>query len=363
MSVSINGTNGLTFNDASVQNTAATGFGFKNRILNPAMMIDQRNAGASVTVGPSTGSLVYTVDRWAGFATSTRTFTAQQSASAPAGFINSVKLTVGVSGAPSATEQIFYTQNIEGFNVADFGWGTSSAQPITVSFWVNSSVTGIYGVGITNSNGSRTYPTTYTINSPNTWEQKTITISGDQSGTWLTTNGIGLVLRFDLGSGSNFNGTANTWSGGYYWRTSSCVNWIANAGATFYITGVQLEKGSTATSFDYRPYGTELALCQRYYQSGLQGSGYATGTTSAALSLAFMQTMRTTPTIAFTNVLTVTDGAANYTQSSASTGTYLGSANGGLLSGMLNFSGMTIYRPIVINVSGFANPIMASAEL
>lgn len=262
----------LTQVNPGLLDTQAQYTGFKNRIINGAMMIDQRNAGASVTIGPSLGGAVYTLDRWFGFASSTRTFTVQRSTLAPAGYINSALLTVGVSGSPAASEQILFGQNIEGLNVADLGWGTANAQPVAVSFWVRSSITGTYGCAIHNNNGSRCYPTTYTINSANTWEYKTLVIPGDTSGTWLTTNGIGLNLRFDLGSGSNYNGTADAWTGSFVWRTSSCVNWIANAGATLYFTGVQLEKGTTATSFDYRPYGTELALCQRYYEKSYSQS-------------------------------------------------------------------------------------------
>lgn len=245
--------------------SAVNSMGFRNRIINGAMMIDQRNAGASVTVGPSLSSILYTLDRWFGFATSTRTFTVQRSTTIPAGFVNSAQLTVGVSGSPSASEQLLFGQSVEGFNAADFDWGTANAQTITISFWVRSSITGTYGFGVQNSGGSRSYIATYTINAANTWEYKTITVPGDTSGTWLTNNGIGLNIRFDLGSGSNYNGTANTWSGSFVWRTSGSVNWIANAGATWFVTGVQLEAGSVATPFERRDYGRELMMCQRYF--------------------------------------------------------------------------------------------------
>jgi hypothetical protein len=253
--------------NATFAGTAAMASSFlRNRIINGDMRIDQRNAGASVTVGPSLGSILYTLDRWYGFATSTRTFTVQRSTTAPASFTNSAQLTVGVSGSPGASEQLLYGQSIEGFNAADLSWGTANAQTVTISFWVRSSVTGTYGFGVLNSAGNRSYIATYTVNTANTWEYKTITVPGDTSGTWLTDNGAGLLVRFDLGSGSNFNGTAGTWSGNFVWRTSGSVNWIANAGATWFVTGVQLEVGSIATPFERRQFGQEFVLCQRYFE-------------------------------------------------------------------------------------------------
>ncbi len=239
-------------------------FGFKNRIINPGMVIDQRNAGASITVAAGGGG--YGVDRFYCENFQSGTMTVQQSSTAPAGFINSLVHTVTVTDTPASGDYLFESTSIEGLNMADLGWGTANAQTVTLSFWVRSSVTGTYGIGLRNSAGNRSYVATYTVSAADTWEQKTVTIAGDTSGTWLTTNGLGVRIFWDLGSGSNFNGTANTWNAGSYWRTSGCVNWISNSGATFYITGVQLEKGTAATSFDFRSYGQELSLCERYYQ-------------------------------------------------------------------------------------------------
>ena len=145
-------------------------------------------------------------------------------------------------------------------------YGTANAKDITISFWVKSSLTGTFAVGLLNSATDRSYVTNYTINSANTWEQKSVTIPGDTTGTWLTTNGVGLSLGFTLSCGSTRHTTANIWTSGTYQSTSSQVDLTATTGATFYITGVQLERGSTASSFEYRPYGTELFLCQRYYE-------------------------------------------------------------------------------------------------
>ena len=239
--------------------------GMKNRIINGAMVIDQRNAGASVTVN---GAAVYTVDRWQAHDTTDGAYTAQQSSTAPAGFVKSLLLTVtSADTSLGATQYAFLTQPIEGFNIADLGWGTANAQTITISFWVRSSLTGTFGGALRNDSGSRSYPFTYTISSANTFEYKTITITGDTTGTWETTNLSGILLSFGLGVGSTYSGTAGAWAAGNYLSATGATSVVGTNGATFYITGVQLEKGSTATSFDYRPYGTELALCQRYYES------------------------------------------------------------------------------------------------
>jgi len=195
-------------------------------------------------------------------------------------------------------------QNIEGFNAADLAWGTASAQTVTLSFWVRSSLTGTFGGVLRNSADTRSYPFTYTISSANTWEQKTITVPGDTTGTWLTNNGIGIRVSWGLGVGSTFSGTAGTWAGSNFQSATGAVSVVGTNGATFYITGVQLEKGSTATSFDYRPYGTELQLCQRYYYrvstgttSGfLSSSGQWYSSTAGGVITTFPVTMRTRPT-------------------------------------------------------------------
>ena len=238
---------------------------FRNRIINGDMRIDQRNAGSSVN---AIASGVFPVDRFiVGRDTSAATVPTQRSTVAPSNFTNSLQVTVSTGASPASGDDNAIFSRIEGFNVADFGWGTSSATPITLSFWVRSSVTGTYGVTFANSAANRCFVSSYVVNSANTWEQKTITIAGDTSGTWLTDNGIGLRINWDLGVGSARSGSASSvWGSSFFVGLTGGVKLIQTTGATFYITGVQLEKGSTATSFDYRPYGTELALCQRYYQ-------------------------------------------------------------------------------------------------
>jgi hypothetical protein len=238
-------------------------YGFKNRLINGDMRIDQRNAGASVT---QTTNLLYTVDRFAVVGSVTSKFTAQQSTTAATGFSNSLLCTSSSAYTVGASEDFSVRHYIEGFNSADLGWGTANASAVTLSFWVRSSLTGTFGGAIANSAQDRFYVFSYTINAANTWEQKTITISGDTAGTWVTNNGIGIRIFWSLGAGATVSSTAGSWGTTFYRSATGAVSVVGTNGATFYITGVQLEKGSTATSFDYRPYGTELALCQRYYE-------------------------------------------------------------------------------------------------
>jgi len=238
--------------------------GFKNRIINGAMVIDQRNAGASVT---ATTANLYSLDRFQAVASQSSKYTVQQNAASvtpPTGFINYLGVTSSSAYSVLVGDYFSIQQIVEGLNIADLAWGTASAATVTLSFWVRSSLTGTFGGVVKNNGGSRSYPFAYTISAANTWENKTITIPGDTTGTWLTTNGAGILLNFGLGSGSTYTATADAWVGSNIVQPTGTTSVVGTNGATFYITGVQLEKGSTATSFDYRPYGTELALCQRY---------------------------------------------------------------------------------------------------
>ena len=294
---------------------ASSNFGFKNRIINGAMVIDQRNAGASVT--PTTNQ--YLVDRWQAVLSQASKYTAQQSSTAPTGFVNSLKITSSSAYSLLAGDFFQIQSRIEGYNTSDLGFGTASAATVTLSFWVQSSLTGSFGLFLVNDAGNRLYGTSYTINAANTWEQKTITIAGDTSGTWATTNSTGIRIAWSLGYGSTYTGiTPNVWGNSGLFVPSGCVNVLGTSGATFYITGVQLEKGSTATSFDYRPYGTELALCQRYYyrinpsnpssvNPAISYAGQTTSTTGAVTFNNFPVSMRTIPT-----ALEQTGTAANY---------------------------------------------------
>jgi hypothetical protein len=276
-------------------------YGFKNRIINGAMVIDQRNAGASVT--PTSGS--YTLDRWQTVASQASKFSVQQNAGSvtpPAGFKNYLGITSLSAYTVGSSELFNFLQNIEGYNIADLGWGTANAKTVTLSFQVYSSLTGTFG-GAFNNGGSRSYPFTYSIPVANTWTSISITVVGDTSGTWGSTNSNGIQIWFSLGCGSSQSGTAGAWSGSNFVSATGATSVVGTNGATFYITGVQLEVGSTATSFDYRPYGTELALCQRYYQKiSWTDSSLAIGT-AASISgvngtpVYFPQEMRTAPTI------------------------------------------------------------------
>jgi hypothetical protein len=258
---------------------------FRNRIINGAMVIDQRNAGASVTAS-NTGGFVNTLDRFSYRVTAASKFTVQQNAGSvtpPTGFINYLGVTSSSAYSVSASDFLSISQLIEGLNIADFAWGTANAVPITLSFKVYSSLTGTFGGSIANNGFARSYPFSYTISSANTWTSISVTIPGDTSGTWLTTNGIGMLVNFGLGVGSTNSGTAGAWASAQYLSATGAVSVVGTNAATWYVTGVQLEKGSTATSFDYRPYGTELALCQRYYYAPLNNSG----TTASIYSLGF----------------------------------------------------------------------------
>jgi len=292
----------LTQVDQGLLSSTAQYTGFKNRIINGAMVIDQRNAGASFTPTDQT----YSLDRWKCRVSQASKYTVQQNAGSvtpPAGFKNYLGVTSSSAYSIGASDYFAVQQIIEGLNTYDLAWGTASASTITISFWVRSSLTGTFGGSLMNSAEVRSYPFTYTISSSNTWEQKSITIVGDQSGTWLTTNGIGLYVIFGLGVGSTYSGTAGTWAASStIFSATGATSVVGTNGATFYITGVQLEKGSTATSFDYRPYGTELALCQRYYYrakaddtSYLFGTGFATSATNGGFTGRFPVTMRISP--------------------------------------------------------------------
>ena len=235
--------------------------GQRNLIINGACVIDQRNGGSAIT---SSG---YVVDRFHYQNDSDATLSLQQSSTVPDNFTKSISVTVSTADASvGAAQYSMMTQRIEGYNIANLGWGTSAAKAVTLSFYVRSSVTGTFGGVLNNSDSSRSYPFTYSISSADTWEKKTITIEGDTSGTWNTTNSSGIQLRWAFGMGSTYAGTAGSWSGNSYFGASGAVDLISTVNATWYITGVQLELGDTATTFEHRSFGDELAKCQRYYR-------------------------------------------------------------------------------------------------
>jgi hypothetical protein len=274
-------------------------YGFKNRIINGDMRIDQRNAGASVTPA----NLDVTLDRYKVNASQSSKYSVQQNAGSvtpPVGFTNYLGVTSLSAYSITSTDIFGIQQRIEGLNTSDLAWGTASAAPVTLSFWVRSSLTGTFGGAINNSAFNRTYPFTYTITAANTWEKETITIPGDTSGTWLTTNGIGLVVLLGLGVGATYSGTAGAWGSSGAYSATGATSVVGTNGATFYITGVQLEKGSTATSFDYLDYGRSLAQCQRYFYQATAVSiaVYNTASYTYGSPVRMPVTMRSTPTLA-----------------------------------------------------------------
>ena len=331
MSMILDGTNGATFNDGSLQAAAASPYVLKNRIINGAMVIDQRNAGASVT--PSTDS--YNLDRWKYEASQASKFTIQQnkgSVTPPTGFSNYLGMSVASAVTVGAGDYFGILQAIEGFNTADLAWGTANAKTVTLSFQIYSSLTGTFGGALRNSATNRSYPFTYTISSANTWTTINITIAGDTTGTWLTTNGSGIVVFFSLGVGSTFSGTAGAWTAGNFVSATGAVSVVGTASATFYITGVQLEQNTSATPFERRLYDKELVSCQRYFYrnvihySGCIGGGSGTipfGGYSTPV------TMRATPTATWNSGGTADNGSSGF--SITSLNTFIGSPAGGYL--------------------------------
>jgi len=307
------GTNTLNLQASSgtLATTAQASIGMKNRIINGDMRIDQRDSTATIN---GTG-VTYNVDRWLGRGeTSEGVFTLAQDTTSPANFSNSLKATVTTDDDASpmwGTSSYRIQQQIEGYNIADLNWGTSDAQSVTLSFWVRSSVTGTLGGSVANGDFNRFNPFSYTISAANTWEYKTVTIAGDTSGTWVTNNALGLRLNFSLGAGADRLGTAGTWTSSVLEGVTGQVNPIQTNGSTFYITGVQLEAGTTATPFENLQYGQQLALCQRYFEpiindslnyNGGQIIGSSYNTTRNFALIYMKQIKRATPTIAASGV-------------------------------------------------------------
>lgn len=256
------GSNAQLYGVASPPNS----MGFRNRLINGSMVIDQRNAGAA-TANTISG---YTLDRWAVSQSTTGKLIAQRNAGSvtpPAGFSNYLGVTSQSAYSVGAGDYYMIYQMIEGFNTADLAWGTASAQTVTLSFWVRSSLTGTFGGSLQNNATNRGYPFTYSISAANTWEQKTVTIAGDTTGTWETGNLTGIRVQFGLGVGSTYSGTAGAWAAANLITATGATSVVGTNGATFYITGVQLEAGTVASPFERRDYGRELMMCQRYYES------------------------------------------------------------------------------------------------
>jgi hypothetical protein len=324
-----------------------------NRIINGAMTVDQRNAGAAVTANAS-----YPVDRWSISNTANGTFSAQQVSDTPVGFSSSLKITI-TAAQTANTGNLAPVQVIEGNNIADLGWGAAVAKTVTLSFWVRSSLTGTFGGSLRNSGSSRSYPFTYTISVADTWEYKTITIAGDTSGTWLTTNGIGISVRFSLYAVASSLQAAGAWYNGNATGATGQTQLASTNGATFYITGVQLEAGSSASSFAHEFVGDTLQKCERYYQKvpPLVGHGNSTNFWGA---VAFRTEMRVQPAISLpSNSLNWTDGYASdypstnanpsWTDYSAHSGGRFGTANHTAVSADARRGTMLLQTPTTLN--------------
>jgi hypothetical protein len=373
-------TNNLILNpDGSVNisgGTLSSQSGMRNRIINGGMTIDQRNAGAAVT--NSGGVAVYAVDRFAADNATDAVYTVQQVTDAPSGFISSAKVTVTTADASiGASQTSSFLQAIEGYNLADLGWGTASAQTVTMSFWVKSSLTGTFGGALRGAASTRSYPFTYTISAANTWEQKVITIVGETTGTWNNTNGVGVQVLFGLAMGSTFSGTPGAWASASLRSATGATNILSTLGATWFITGVQLEKGSVATPFEFRSIGQELALCQRYYYKvfpnlvdvGLTGygGGVITATTSSSMIGAFPVPMRIRPTAleqsgTAAHYALRQPGATNVTCNAVPTFSSFTSEYSFFVSGAVA-SGLTLNLPAILCTANAAAFLAWSVEL
>ena len=324
MTMTLDGTNGVTFNDTSLQGAAASPYVLKNRIINGDMRIDQRNAGASVT--PTNGQ--YTLDRWTFGLNQASKFTTQQNAAAvtpPTGYTYYLGVTSSSTYSVLAGDYFVLSQAIEGYNIADLAWGTANAKTITISFWVRSSLTGTFGGCIQNNTTNRSYPFTYTISLANTWEQKSVTIAGDTSGTWQSSTATGMYVYFSLGVGTTFSGTAGSWSGSNFVSATGATSVVGTSGATFYITGVQLEQNTSATPFERRLYGQEFINCQRYFNrfGGSSsdvafGIGFKDSASTISLSIQMPVSLRATPSVSLSGTVYTIGGAQLLSLSSPS---------------------------------------------
>ena len=329
----------------------------RNKIINGAMVIDQRNAGASVTVNTDP---IYTIDRFFGYiGGGLGSYTAQQSTTAPSNFKNSLLITAGAGASITSGVYAGIAQKIEGLNIVDFGFGTSSAKSVSISFWIRCSLTGTFGGYVRNGDtADRSYIFAFTINSANTWEYKTVVIPGDTTGTWATNTSAGLQVGFDLGVGTNYSADAGSWVSGNRFGLTGGVKLLATTGATMYITGLQVEVGTQATPFERRAYSTEFQLCTRYYWKNSASGVYSqlgffgtAGSTTAVIGYPILPSvMRATPTLNSSNTR-LADGASGLTFSSVAV------TFGGTLTPELTFtvSGATTYRPYYLQANNNAS--------
>jgi hypothetical protein len=288
-------------------------YAMRNKIINGAMEIDQRNGGAAVT--PTANA--YTVDRFYLFMSQASKLTGQQNldgVTPPTGYKNYLGVKIAATATVGAADCFGLAQRVEGFNCVDLAYGTAQAKTLTLSFWVRSSVTGTFSGAFQNDGLNRSYPFTYAISNANTWEFKTITFVGDVTGTWLTTNSTGFIVEFSFGAGANFSGTAGAWNGNNNNAATGGTSLMGTLNATWYVTGVQLEVGSVATPFERRLYPQEWAMCQRYYEAN--NALWSFNGANTVLSVSFRTTKRAAPTISV-----ATSGGATVSVSGGYTGT------------------------------------------
>jgi hypothetical protein len=289
---------------------------FKNRIINGNMTVSQYTNGATLTNVFNSGT--YFVDRFrtGGNNFATGRYSISQPSDAPSGFSKSVR--IDVTTTQTVNDLWTITQAIEGYNTSDFNLGTATAKALTLSFWVKGGTVGTYALYLHNTDDTRSFVTTYTINSADTWEYKTISIAAPTSGTFSTINTKSLRVDWVLNvATAGITASLNTWISGDFTAASGCVNLLAVSGGNWSITGVQLEVGTVATSFDFRSYGTELALCQRYFArfNSLGGAyrGVGAGVTESATSIScvvkYPVAMRAGPTASGTGLATY-DGSS-----------------------------------------------------
>jgi hypothetical protein len=306
------------------------------------------------------------MDRWFVNVTQSSSMSINSSSSVPGGFTTSIQLftnpiTVG------ASDYFNINQKIEGLNIADLQWGTAAAKSITISFWFYSSIAGTFSGSIQNSAADRSYVFSFSMPSASTWTYSTITVPGDTTGTWLKTNGVGMVLSISVGTGSNYLNTAGAWYTGNYLAATGSTNLSSSGNSVFRLTGVQLESGSVATPYEMQIYSDQLARCQRYYlivtpASGVTGAGFC-NTATQAYSLNRMQTtMRAAPTVSITGTISavtvIWSGAGlaltSFTVNTTTTDTFI-------CYGVVA-SGLTIGQGCAL-VMGASNQLVATAEL
>ena len=298
---------GNAYSDGSLSN--------RNLIINGAMQVAQRGTSWTTSGGQ------YTVDRWRSYDNVGSLFTIETSNDAPSGFKSSVKITSNGSHSTASSDLGSFYQKLENQDTYLLSWGASSAKGVIVSFWVKSSLTGTFAIVLQNSNQDYGCPIDYTITSANTWEYKTIVVPAPTSGTWNndSDNGVGIQLAFPLNTGSSYQATEGGWASGSIWQSSTAINLANTSGATLYITGVQLEVGDTATPFEHRSYGQELALCQRYYRKSAANTNVLMGHTTAAnqwlyayISTNIQSEMRVQPSLSWSNISGNWSTAADY---------------------------------------------------